>query len=204
MARRKEPHDSLDYFPTPPWATRALMEHCIDIGGATVWEPACGDGYMVRPLKERAKKVIATDVHDYGWGHGVHDFLMPYVPDDAERADWVITNPPFRLADQFVQRALSLVTCGVAVIVRTAFAESLQRYESLFRDRKPRIIAQFVERVPMVKGKVDEDASSATAYCWMVWDRFNSDTRMIWLPPCRDKLERPHDYADLSKKSETN
>ena len=27
MQQRSEPHDSLDDFPTPPWATRALCQH---------------------------------------------------------------------------------------------------------------------------------------------------------------------------------
>ena len=30
MAQRKEGHDSPDDFPTPPWATRALLEHVIE------------------------------------------------------------------------------------------------------------------------------------------------------------------------------
>ena len=60
MAQRVEPPDSLDYFPTPPWATRALIEHVIvpdlcpagDVYTASVWEPACGEGHMARPLAE--------------------------------------------------------------------------------------------------------------------------------------------------------
>jgi hypothetical protein len=74
MATRVEPRDSLDYFPTPPWATRALCEHVIDIRGCSVWEPACGEGHMVGPLKQYAESVAASDVHDYGFG-AVHDFL---------------------------------------------------------------------------------------------------------------------------------
>lgn len=204
MARRKEPHDSLDYFPTPPWATRALLVHCAeDAKGSVIWEPACGDGHMARPLSEYASQLIASDVHDYGWGHHVHDFLMPFLPHGVDRADWIITNPPFRLAEQFVHRGLEIAERGVAVIVRTAFAESIQRYESLFRDRRPSMVAQFVERVPMVKGRVDEDAASATAYCWMVWDKLGSEhTRMIWIPPCRSRLERPGDYAALEQTAE--
>ena len=29
MAQRVEPKDSADDFPTPPWATRALVEHVL-------------------------------------------------------------------------------------------------------------------------------------------------------------------------------
>jgi hypothetical protein len=151
---------------------------------------------MVRPLKEQAE-VFASDVHNYGWGHSVHDFLMPFLPTGLDRVDWIVTNPPFRLAEQFVHRGLEVATRGVAVIVRSAFAESIQRYENLFRDRRPSLVGQFVERVPMVKGRVDEDASSATAYCWMVWDHMATDkTQMMWIPPCRSTFEKPADYSE--------
>lgn len=193
MARRKEPHDSLDYFPTPPWATRALLTHCVTVEGQSVWEPACGDGHMVRALSESAAGVIASDINDYGWGHIVHDFLMPFLPAGAGHVEWVITNPPFRLAEQFVHRSLA-VAPQCAMLVRSAFAESIQRYEDLFKGRPPRLVAQFVERVPMVKGKLDEEASSATAYCWMVWDRTSTNTKFSWIPPCRNRLERAGDY----------
>ena len=72
MATRKEPPDSLDYFPTRPWATRALCEWLREVSPATmrfVWEPACGEGWMSRPLAEYFGLVFSSDVHPYGfWG----------------------------------------------------------------------------------------------------------------------------------------
>lgn len=195
MAQRVEPHDSLDHFPTPPWATRALAEHVAEIRGFQVWEPACGDGAMARPLGEYAGRVVPTDVHDYGWGHAVHDFLQPYLPDAVGVCDWIVTNPPFRLADQFVHRGLEVARHGVAVLVRSVFIESQGRYNELFRPAPPAYMAQFVERVPMVKGRLDKNASTATSYCWLVWLKGHSgQTRLMWIPPCRAKLERAADY----------
>lgn len=199
MAQRAEPHDSLDFFPTPPWAARALCEHVIDIRGQSVWEPACGEGHMARPLAEYAATVLSSDVHDYGYGT-VLDFLFP---GNIETADWVITNPPFRLAEQFVHRGLDVAKIGVAVLVRSVFIESAGRYEGLFRDNRPAIMAQFCERVPMVKGRYDPKASTATSYCWLVWLKGRGlQTNLVWIPPCRAKLERASDYPDQRKKSE--
>ena len=99
---------SLDNFPTPPWATRALQEHIIADAGPfrkmDCPEPACGAGHMARPLKEYFGKVRATDIHAYGHG-AVADFLAG--PLEAGSVDWVITNPPFRLAEEFIKRARS-------------------------------------------------------------------------------------------------
>src|SRR3546814_3104060 len=89
MAQRVEAHDSLDYFPTPPWATRALIEHVLIGTGWSksllarqiVWEPACGQGHMVIGLEGSFYAIWASDVHDYGLeGAFVHDFLFTTRP----------------------------------------------------------------------------------------------------------------------------
>lgn len=205
MQRRKAgTARALDDFPTPPWAVRGFVHHVLarrdQIGGATCWEPCCNRGFMARPLAEAFGTVWCSDVHDYGWQgqQAVHDFLLPHVPQDfPPRVDWVITNPPFRLAEQVIRRGLDVARVGVAVLVRSAFLESRGRYEALFRDTPPTLVAQYVERVPMVEGRFDPAASTATAYCWLVWQRpYNSSrdfARMDWIPPCRATFERAGD-----------
>lgn len=199
MAQRHEPKDSRDDFPTPPWATRALMEHVIGtdrVKGMDCLEPACGRGYMARPLSEYFGAVVAADAHHYGYAP-VRDFLS--YPYEAGAYDWVITNPPFRLAEDFVERALSVARVGVAILARTVFLESVGRYRSIFRERPPAIFAQFSERVPMVKGRVDQKATTATGYAWFVWlHGNNSAPQLAWVPPCRKALERPGDYDQYS------
>jgi hypothetical protein len=197
MAQRVEAHDSLDYFPTPPWAVRALCEE-VPITWHLAWDPACGEGAMLGPLAEYAVAVCGSDVHDYGRGHIVHDFLMPFLPEGVGAAEWIVTNPPFRLGEQFARRALEVASHGVALLVRTGFLESVERYK-LFTEHPPAGVLQFSERVPMVKGRLDKTASTATSYCWIVWakkgGKWQTDTRMRWIPPCRKKLEKPGDYA---------
>ncbi len=198
MAQRHEPKDSRDDFPTPPWATRALIKHIIGeeaARGASCLEPACGRGYMARPLAEYFALVEAADAYHYGFAP-VRDFLTS--PYEARSHDWVITNPPFRLAEEFVGRALSVARAGVAILARTVFLESVGRYQSIFRDRPPAVFAQFSERVPMVKGRVDAKASTATGYAWFVWKHGNNNPpKLAWVPPCRKKLEREGDYASF-------
>lgn len=201
MQRRLEAPDSLDFFPTPPWAVRALMTHVLaDVVGGICWEPACGEGHMARPLTEAFDDVHATDCHDYGFG-GVHDFLFPGPTPIAP--DWVITNPPFRLAPQFIEKALDVARDGCAMLVRTAFLEGNDRFRTLFQPSPPAIVAPFAERVPMIKGRVDEKASSATAYMWIVWRKgHGATTRVVWIPPCRKALERPDDYRCVARGAE--
>ena len=199
MQQRKEPHDSLDDFPTPPWATRALLEFLFPHGGAHLLnfrEPAANRGHMVRPLAEAAGWVEASDIHDYGAGYPVQDYLFGPLP---TMTDWTITNPPFRLAEQFIDRALATSRNGVAMIVRSAFLEGMGRHDRLFSQTAPTDILQFTERVVMHKGKLSANGSTATAYCWLVWDKQarGHHTQFHWIPPCRKRLEQPEDYAPI-------
>lgn len=197
MAQRTEAKDSPDDFPTPPWATRGLIEHILGgkagLAQKTCLEPACGAGHMARALKEYFGSVSASDAYSYGYG-SQRDFLT--YPYEMNSHDWVITNPPFRLAQEFVERALAVAREGVAILARTVFIESAGRYRDLFEHTPPTKFAQFVERVPMVKGRLDRSASTATGYAWLVWEKASQDSgpRLMWVPPCRRELERDTDY----------
>lgn len=204
MASRREDKDGLDFFPTPPWATRALFEHVIGTHwrNYSCWEPACGHGDMVRPLREYFKTVAESDIQDY-YGNRTHDFTMDYLPEHWIVPDWVITNPPFNQAEMFVHRALKVATVGAAIFIRLQWLETIGRYRTLFAVDPPSIIAQFTERVPILRGRLNKKASSATAYCWIVWRKgqLHPDlqrgqrTVFQWIPPCRAKLERVTDYS---------
>jgi len=147
---------------------------------------------MAKVLHEYFGNVQASDAYDYGYAP-VRDYLA--TPYEAKAVDWVITNPPFRLAEQFVLRSLDVSRHGVAMLVRTVFLESVGRYNRLFSQCPPSIFARFVERVPMVKGRLDQKATTATGYAWLVWDhRTTEETKVVWIPPCRRLLERKMDY----------
>lgn len=196
MQQRSEPHDSLDDFPTPPWATRALCEWLIDNGHLapgefSCREPAANRGHMVAPLSEYFASVDASDVHDYGAGFAVRDYLFP---GELPMVDFTITNPPFRLAEQFIERATATSSVGFAMIVRAAFLEGQGRFERLFSRNPPSFVLQFTERVVMHKGRLAPEGSTATAYAWLVWLDGESPTKLEWIAPCRKRLERPSDY----------
>lgn len=207
MATRIEPNDSLDDFPTGPWTARALFEHVLPHRGINIWEPAANRGFMVRGLKDYGK-VIGSDVYDYGAGFPVMDFLWHGTHAAAGTVDFIITNPPFRLAEKFIAKALEEATLGCAMFVRTVFVESEGRYERLFRSNPPTIIAFFSERVLVTKGRLldpeipilntktgkMEKPSTATSYSWLVWHKGAQPQPAMWIPPCRAQLERPGDY----------
>lgn len=216
LNRRITPAGDRDYFPTPPWASRALCEVLRARGwiGSTrkrmnVWEPACGEGYMSRPLSEYFGEVRSTDLVDcsdvFPEQDEVVDFLLDWPsPQEPGVCDWIITNPPFNTANEFAELALRRSRVGVALFVKQQFLEGITRYRELFSRRWPRLILQFSERVPLVKSTVDPEARTNQSYIWIVWIHpeyapalgLDPVTRpeFHWIEPCRKRLERVTDY----------
>lgn len=215
MARRRyRPAETLDYFPTPPFATRALCEFLAgelgDLAALKAWEPAAGEGHMARPLGEYFGEVRASDCFPYSDELEILDFplLGAFDPDPC---DLLITNPPFKLAEQFIFTGLKIARLGVAMLVRSAFIEGQERFRSLFAVEPPTFALQFTERVTLLEGRLiqagtidpfsenDNPASSATAYCWLIWIKGRGgDCRLRWIAPCRQRLERPGDYPEYA------
>lgn len=168
----------LDFYPTPPWAARAGAElvKFLDPLAKHVSEPACGMGHMSMPLREFFPRVDASDVYPFWKVRTLHDHQMverDYLGGGTpDVVDWMMTNPPFIYAADFVRQGLLEAKRGVAVLCRLAFLESEERYRLLFRDEHPLShVAYFVERVPMMLGRWEPKASTATAYAWFFFDK---------------------------------
>ena len=172
-------HPRFVYLPhRPPQA--------VQDGGRLAWRSG-----PAKVLSEYFGSVIVSDIHPYGYG-AVMDFLA--MRHETSSCDWVTTNPPFRLGEEFINLSLKLARRGVAMLTRTVFIESVGRYQRLFSRTPPACVAQFTERVPMIKGRLDRSASTATGYAWLVWEKDRSDgTALVWIPPCRKVLERDDD-----------
>ena len=101
IAARKD-----DLYETPPEAVRALLK--VESLPESIWEPACGPGSIVGVLRATGHQVYATDLVDYGRPDSLSgvDFLMERAPCCYVGA--IVTNPPYKLADQFVEHALTL------------------------------------------------------------------------------------------------
>lgn len=168
-----------DYFPTPPWAARAGGEliQWLDPAAKTsrLWEPAAGGGHMAFGLRDYFAQTWLSDIADYPDPglivEGPLDFLGEEAAAQAERwaPDWIATNPPFKLGEAFIRTAWSRARRGVAMLLRLQFIEGGGRHALFTRDCPLTLFAPFSERVPMVAGRWDPEASSATAYGWFIF-----------------------------------
>ena len=98
-AKRSADLDGPDFYPTPRWATFALIESERFTGD--IWESACGDGAMSDVLAETGNPVVSSDLYNRGYGESGCDFLA-----SERRAVNIITNPPYNSAEGFVSTGL--------------------------------------------------------------------------------------------------
>jgi hypothetical protein len=150
-----------DCYETPAEAVHALLR--VEELPHHIWEPAAGRGAIVDVLRAAGHTVIASDLIDYG---APLDFQRDFLTETVAPAgvEYVITNPPFRLAEQFVAHALELCP-RVVMLLRLAFLESERRSPILDTGSLARIHV-FKKRLPTMhrNGWTGSKASSADLF----------------------------------------
>lgn len=168
-----------EFYPTPPWATQALLDREMFQGH--ILEPACGDGAMAKVIMANGYSVTSSDLIDRGFGTQKDAFS--YFGSFAN----VITNPPFAMAEDFFLHFHPLTRGKLCFFLRTAFLESARRYEKIFRQSPPTTVYVFSERVTMYPNGDMQKGTGTTSFSWFVWDNsvscVNSASRIRWIEP---------------------
>jgi len=166
-----------DFFPTPRWATFALMDNEIFRGD--VWECACGDGAMSKVLEISNKNIRSSDLFDRGYGEIGKDFTKA-----TKSAENIITNPPYNCAEEFVASGLKVAKRKFALLLRLAFLEGANRANTIFSKSPPSRVWVFSERITFYPSGVEPKGSGTTAYAWFVWDKdANTNSELHWFKP---------------------
>ena len=169
--------DGPDFFPTPAWATHALIDNENFRGD--IWESACGDGSMSEVLEATGNKVISSDLIDRGYGEGNHDFLESW-----RKAPNIITNPPYNAAEGFVKAGLERASKKFALLLRLAFLEGANRQRRIFTEAPPSRVWVFSERITFYPAGAIQKGTGTTAYAWFVWDKEAiGGTELKWIKP---------------------
>lgn len=166
-----------DFYPTPAWATHALIDNERFQG--SIWECACGDGSMSEVLKLTGNEVISTDLYDRGYGENGIDFITSDI-----KADNVVTNPPFHSAENFIAKGVKTTKGKFALLLRLAFLEGINRANTIFLSNPPSRVWVFSERISFYPKNVEKKGSGTTAYAWFVWDKSDdTKTELKWIKP---------------------
>lgn len=164
-----------DYYATSPEAISMLLK--LEIFD-NVYECACGGGHLAKVLEEKGLLGKATDLIYRGYGEGGVDFLK------VEKWDGcIITNPPYKMAQQFIEHAIEIIPEGkkVAMFLRIQFLEGKNR-RKMFDKYPPKTIYVSSKRIACaLGGDFNTINGSATCYAWYVWEKgYKGDTTMKW------------------------
>lgn len=166
-----------DYYATEPKATEWLLR--LETFNRTILEPACGEGHISKELIRGGYDVVSRDLVYRGFGE-VADFLSE---DNRHWDGDIITNPPYKYAQEFVEKALNIIPEGnkVAMFLKLTFLEGKARRD-LFRTAPPiRVWVSSSRLKCAMNGDFDSIGGSATAYAWFVWVKgFNGGPTIHW------------------------
>ena len=150
-----------DFYPTPSYAVEELLKRESFEG--SIWECASGNGAIAKFFPNCMASDMRTDDSVYG-EKGV-DFLKTY-----RKVDNIITNPPYKYAQEFVDRALFCSEKKVAMLLKLVFLESISR-KRLFDKKMLETIYVFRRRLKIyAEGKLGKN-SGLIAYAWFMWNK---------------------------------
>ena len=167
-----------DYYATEPRALEMLLD--IEEFNPLIWECACGEGHLSEVLKNRGYIVRSTDLIERGYGESGIDFLKENKPFLGD----IITNPPYKYAQQFVEHALDILYdgCRVAMFLKLQFLEGKAR-RKLYEKYPPKTIYVSSGRLCCaMNGDFDKySKSNAVTYAWFIWEKgFRGEPTVRW------------------------
>jgi hypothetical protein len=173
MSAGRKAKDPLDRYWTPREPTSLFLREWRHPYGdkCLILEPAAGAGHMVDVLKEcyPKAKIVARDVEPHRDDIEQRDFLTLAYRGKSRMPQLIITNPPFRLAEQFLRQAMREVEPGgdVVFLLRAAFLETKRR-ENLLAEFPPTLV-YFLRKRPQFTGPNPGKGNDSSMYAWIVW-----------------------------------
>lgn len=152
----------LDFYPTPPEATRALLPLIWHWGWCDIWEPCCGEGAISKVFQVTGRfGTISSDIVDHGFG-AVADFFQFKRPESKT----IVTNPPFNRADEFIRHSHKIGVQRMALILKMNFWNAHTKRRETWETWRPYLIAPLTWRLDFTgAGRPHTDCM------WCLWDR---------------------------------
>lgn len=154
-----------DFYPTPKEVTQSLIDFLNIDRKLVIWEPACGEGHMVKVFKENGYSVIGTDILT-----GTN-----FLQSSPVQCDWIITNPPFSLSQKFIEKSIEL-NKPFAFLLKSQYWHASKRFD-LFNNYKPQYILPLTWR-PDFLFKQRGGGSPLMDVMWVVWGKESSEITM--------------------------
>lgn len=173
-----------DFYATDPHALEIFLDKLNEDKiylHKNIWECACGKGHLSKVLKQRGYAVYSTDLIDRGCNDDTFDFLTR---ENANYSCDILTNPPYKYAKEFVEKALEIQANGYYTIMflKIQFLEGQAR-KKLFERYPPKYVyINSTRQLCAMNGEFKKYKATAICYCWFVWEKgFKGETIIRWI-----------------------
>lgn len=174
-----------DFYATDPKSLEIFLD-ALERDGIElhkrIWEPACGMGHLSEVLENKGYYVLSCDLVDRGYGRGGLNFLESSPTNSVERD--ILTNPPYKYAKEFVEHSLELLAEGYycVMFLKIQFLEGKDR-RKLFDKYPPKYVyVNSTRQLCYPNGDMTKKISSATCYCWFIWEKgFDGEPTIRWI-----------------------
>lgn len=174
-----------DFYSTDPASLELLLDRLKEdkIGlHFNIWECACGQGHLSKVLEKQGYNVYSTDLINRGYGYGYINFLKRGFITNINTD--ILTNPPYKYAQEFVEHALNIINDGYYTIMflKIQFLEGQAR-KKLFEKYPPKYVyVNSARQTCYINGDMSKKMSSASCYCWFIWEKgFTGEPTIRWI-----------------------
>lgn len=162
-----------DFYETPKVATCTMLNNINIPEDVTLWEPSCGMGAISKILeKVHPNRVLSTELNENRYGIGGVDFLTDgrkYIP---EGRFWIISNPPYRPASEFIRKGFEYGAERIIFLLRFNYMESGKVREDILGGGHLLRVLLIKERLNMFPYGWTGSVPSATQnHAWFIWDK---------------------------------
>lgn len=181
MVGARSSHDGRDFYETPSEAVEKLLTVWKPPAGTKMWEPSCGAGAISKILVKHGYDVVSTDIEDRGYGEPHVDFLEQ----TETRAPIIITNPPFNISQEFVEKSLELAPQSI-FLLRLQWISGQRRYKKFYSTGLLSTLFVHSSRIPRMHepNYTGKKTTSTIDFAWFLFDRehVGSDPIVKFLP----------------------
>lgn len=181
-ASDKHARHASDFYETPAECTVALMDFLDIQKGEHIWEPACGNLAISNVLDAYGCATHSSDIRDIPAGDGGIDFLKS---ECDFHFDWIITNPPFNLSEEFIRKALSYAP-NVAMLLKSNYWHAAKR-QNLFDETQVAYVLPMTWRPAMAP---DRGNAPTLDFIWTVWTELRPEEGCMYEPLKKPSKER--------------
>jgi hypothetical protein len=164
----------LDLYETNPIYLDDLFKYEPYTNDGTYYEPCYGvNKYLYKKMSEIGLDVYGDDILENV------DFLKC-----NNNYDYIITNPPFNLNLEFIEKAFRVSNKKISFLVPLNYLDTMKRFPVFHNEEFPcKSVLIYSKRISFIKGGgLPEKCITGMSFCWITWDKsYEGETQIKWI-----------------------